>query len=187
MVLESTEAAALHEKALEAERIWGYDVGWRLCSELQGSAQKASTTSAAHPRSLCIAATQTDPVAVQPLDWAEDVEVLPISPPPIHHSSPPSLPRNFSALSTGAQKPFASLQRRRHHPPAHAYHTPAVFIAPYYYPTTALLCIFSNLVALATFMAHPTCHIQSFFVNTLRMTPRAAGLGSRSPPSGFMG
>ncbi|KAJ7739478.1 hypothetical protein B0H14DRAFT_2638245 [Mycena olivaceomarginata] len=117
-VLESTEAAALHEKALEAERVWGYDVGWKLCSELQGGVQEVGTAlSATPPLSLCIAATQTDPVAVPPLNWAEDAGVLPIFPPPIHHSSPLSLPRDFSALSTGAQKPFASLQRRRRRPP----------------------------------------------------------------------
>jgi hypothetical protein len=181
-VLESTEAAALHEKALEAEWIWGYDIGWKLCSELQGNTQKASMTSAAHPCLLCVTTTQTDPVAVPPLNWPEDTEVLPIFPPPIHHSSPPSLPCDFSALSTSAQKLFEP-STSPSPPPAHAYNIPAAFITPYYYPTTALPCIFSNLVALATFMVHPTCHIQSFFVNTLQTTSCAARLGSRSPPS----
>ncbi|KAJ7685814.1 hypothetical protein B0H14DRAFT_3675289, partial [Mycena olivaceomarginata] len=69
------------------------------------------------PRSLCVAATQTDPVAVPPLDWAEDAGVLPIFLPPVHHLLPLSLPRDFSALSTGAQKPFASLQHRCRCPP----------------------------------------------------------------------
>jgi hypothetical protein len=116
--LEFTEAAECREKALEAERVWGYDVGWKLCSELQASTQKASTNSSTTPsRSLCVAATQTDPVAVPLLDWAEDAGVLPIFPPPIHHASLPSFPRDFSALSTGTTKPFASLQRRRRRSP----------------------------------------------------------------------
>lgn len=118
MALEATEVVASHEKALEAERVWGYDVGWKLCSELQASTQKASMASSTSPsRSLCVVATQTDPVAVPLLDWAEDAEALPIVPPPVHPSSPPSFQRDLSALSTGAQKPFASLQRRRRRSP----------------------------------------------------------------------
>ncbi|KAJ7840283.1 hypothetical protein B0H14DRAFT_3458194 [Mycena olivaceomarginata] len=107
MVFESTEAAALHEKALEAERVWGYDVGWKLCSELQGGIQEVGTApSATPPHSLCVAATQTNPVTVPPLDWAEDAGVLPIFPPPPSMSPSP--------------------------PPAHAYHIPAAFITSYY-------------------------------------------------------
>ncbi|KAJ7330334.1 hypothetical protein DFH08DRAFT_815251 [Mycena albidolilacea] len=64
MILKPTEAAALHEKALEAEWVWGYDVGWKLCSELQGSTQKANR-----------------PFMALPLDWAEDTGVPPIFPP----------------------------------------------------------------------------------------------------------
>ncbi|KAJ7730031.1 hypothetical protein B0H14DRAFT_2640323 [Mycena olivaceomarginata] len=177
-VLESTEAAALHEKALEAERVWGYDIGWKLCSELQGGAQEAGTVSSATPpRSLRTLSQSRRSIGPRTRGF------FPYFPPPVHHSSPPSLPRDFSVLSTGAQKPFASLQRRRRRPPSHAYHIPATFITPYCYPTTALACIFSNPTALATFMAHPACHIQFFFVNTVWTTSRAARLGSRSPPS----
>ncbi|KAF7358419.1 hypothetical protein MVEN_00892200 [Mycena venus] len=111
---ESTEAAERHKKALEVERVWGYDVGWKLCSELQASGQKASLTSSTTPsRSSCVAATQTDPVAIPLLNWAEDAAVLPIVPPPVHHLSQPSFPCNFLALSMGITKPFTSLQHGR--------------------------------------------------------------------------
>ncbi|KAJ7508325.1 hypothetical protein B0H11DRAFT_2184823 [Mycena galericulata] len=106
-------------KEMEAERVWGYDVGWKLRSEvLQNRTQKASTIPSSTPsRSLAVAATQTEPLVVPntPLDWAEDAEVLPIS--TLHPPLPPSSPRDFSALSTGTSRPFASLQRRRRRSP----------------------------------------------------------------------
>ncbi|KAJ7508964.1 hypothetical protein B0H11DRAFT_2184654 [Mycena galericulata] len=106
-------------KEMEAERVWGYDVGWKLRSEvLQDRTQKASTIPSSTPsRSLAVAATQTEPLVVPdtPLDWAEDAEVLPIS--TLHPPLPPSSPRDFSALSTGTSRPFASLQRRRRRSP----------------------------------------------------------------------
>jgi hypothetical protein len=57
-------ARATVAKQMEQERVWGYDVGWKLCSEvLQDRAQKASTTQSSTPsRSLSVAATQTEPV-----------------------------------------------------------------------------------------------------------------------------
>ncbi|KAJ7859665.1 hypothetical protein B0H14DRAFT_2577091 [Mycena olivaceomarginata] len=97
-VLESTEAAALHEKALEAERVWGYDVRWKLCSELQGGVQEAGTALSATPSPFV-----TDPVAVLPLDWAEDAGFFPYF---LHLYTIRRRfrsPRDFSALSTGAQ------------------------------------------------------------------------------------
>ncbi|KAJ7452694.1 hypothetical protein B0H11DRAFT_2072633 [Mycena galericulata] len=117
---EASKAGAIHKKELEAERVWGYDVGWRLCSEvLQVRAKKASVISPSTPcpRSLSVAATQTDPVAATPerLNWAEDAEVLPISTP--HPPLPPSSARDFSALCTGISQSFASLQRRRRRSP----------------------------------------------------------------------
>ncbi|KAJ7808311.1 hypothetical protein B0H14DRAFT_2380652 [Mycena olivaceomarginata] len=51
-----------------------------------------------------------------PLDWAEDAAVLPISSHPHMLSTSPS-PRDFSVLSSGSAKPFASLQRRRRRSP----------------------------------------------------------------------
>ncbi|KAJ7937654.1 hypothetical protein B0H13DRAFT_2302478 [Mycena leptocephala] len=121
-VRESREAQSAVEKELEQERVWGYDVGWKLCSELL---QMASTTpSSTPPRALSVAIVQTKPANVSdapvvpdaPLDWAEDAAVLPISSRPRTQSMTPS-PRDFSALSTGCEKPFASLQRRRRRSP----------------------------------------------------------------------
>ncbi|KAJ7814193.1 hypothetical protein B0H14DRAFT_3747929, partial [Mycena olivaceomarginata] len=182
-VLESTEAAALHEKALEAERVWGYDIGWKLCSELQGGVQEAGTAlSVTPPRLLCVAATQTDPVTVPPLDWAEDGGSSHIS-----STCTPLVaafaPVRFLSAVHRCSKAICQPSTSPSPPPSHAYHIPATFITPYCYPTTALACIFSNLTALATFMAHPACHIQFFFVDTVRTTSRAARLGSRSPPT----
>ncbi|KAJ7153042.1 hypothetical protein C8R43DRAFT_1126892 [Mycena crocata] len=105
------------EKELEQERVWGFDVGWKLCSQLHAS--QASLILAPHPSppSLSVAATQTDTVAVTPapLDWAEDAATLPIH--LSHSETPPSAPRDFSALHTGSPQPFASLQRRRRRSP----------------------------------------------------------------------
>ncbi|KAJ7017177.1 hypothetical protein C8F04DRAFT_1086607 [Mycena alexandri] len=111
------------EKTLEAERVWGYDVGWKLCSEqLQSRASQASPIAPprASPRSLSVAATQTDNLGITPtapalLDWAEDAASLPICPP--HSATSPSPPRDFSALHTGSLQPFASLQHRRRRSP----------------------------------------------------------------------
>jgi hypothetical protein len=127
---EASEVAMLHEKALEAERVWGYDIGWKLCSEqLQLRAPQASLVPPSHPfpRSLSAAATQTDTVDVTPvaatpapapLDWAEDAATLPIC--PSHSATPLSTPRDFSVLCTGSPQPFASLQRRRRRSPRSA-------------------------------------------------------------------
>ncbi|KAJ6583103.1 hypothetical protein DFH09DRAFT_1437925 [Mycena vulgaris] len=135
---EASEAAVLREKALEAERVWGYDVGWKLCSEqLQLCALQASLAPPPHsPRSLSVTATQTDTIAItpvvdaaaaaaalvpahsstpEPLDWAEDAACLPTL--PLQAESPPSTPRDFSALITGSPQPFGSLQRRRRRSP----------------------------------------------------------------------
>jgi len=125
---EDHVARAAVAKEMEQERVWGYDVGWKLCYEdLKARAQKASTIPlfTPPPRSLSVATTQTDAVAVTPvvaavaaapapLDWAEDAETLPTSPmPPPSQPVPSSLPpRDFSALSTGLPQPFASLQHR---------------------------------------------------------------------------
>ncbi|KAJ7201384.1 hypothetical protein GGX14DRAFT_656686 [Mycena pura] len=124
--VETTDA-----KELELERVWGFDVGWKLCSELhQSCASKASLVlpSPSSPRSLSVASTQTDTTAVAivtpvpaaaaaptPFDWAEDAAGLPTL--PLQAESPPSTPRDFSALTTGSPKPFASLQRRRRRSP----------------------------------------------------------------------
>ncbi|KAJ7929662.1 hypothetical protein B0H13DRAFT_2310298 [Mycena leptocephala] len=112
-------ARAAVVKKMEQERVWGYDVGWKLCSEvLQDRAQKASTTTLSTPsRSLSVAAIQTEPVVIPdaPLDWADDAEALPISCP--HPPLTPPSPRDFSVLSSGSAKPFASLQRRRRRSP----------------------------------------------------------------------
>jgi len=118
------------EKELEQERVWGFDVGWKLCSELQQSrAMQASLVvpSPSSPRSLSVASTQTDVAAVViaapvdasaapvPLDWAEDAASLPTL--PLQAESPPSSTRDFSALITSSPQPFASLQRRRRRSP----------------------------------------------------------------------
>ncbi|KAJ6589212.1 hypothetical protein B0H19DRAFT_1058252 [Mycena capillaripes] len=113
-----------HQQELEAERVWGFDVGWKLHTELSQTRASEASAIPSFPStcSLSIVAVQTDTVDVAviavPLDWAEDAAAtLPISAP---HSPPPSpsdSPRDFSVLSTGAPKPFASLQRRRRRSP----------------------------------------------------------------------
>ncbi|KAJ6590365.1 hypothetical protein B0H10DRAFT_1961051 [Mycena sp. CBHHK59/15] len=129
---EASEAAVLHEEALEAERVWGYDVGWKLCCELQKPRALQVSPVPSSPPPLSVAATQTDTVAITPvvvaaaatavlvpehssmptrLDWAEDAATLPIR--PVHSAAPPLPLRDFSALLMGSLQPFASLQRRR--------------------------------------------------------------------------
>ncbi|KAJ7082036.1 hypothetical protein B0H15DRAFT_443414 [Mycena belliarum] len=106
---------------LEAERVWGFDIGWKLSCKLQKS--QASPVLSPSPRSLSVAATQTDAVAdppaatavAAPLDWAEDSATLPTI--PLRTATPPSTRRDFSALHTGTTPPFASLQRRRRRAP----------------------------------------------------------------------
>ncbi|KAJ7235644.1 hypothetical protein B0H12DRAFT_1141414, partial [Mycena haematopus] len=93
---EASEAAVLHEQALEVERVWGYDIGWKLGCELHKSRALPPTPTPA------------------PLDWAEDAAGLPII--PLHSASSTTL-RDFSALHTGIPHPFASLQRRRRRSP----------------------------------------------------------------------
>ncbi|KAJ7692840.1 hypothetical protein B0H17DRAFT_1132819 [Mycena rosella] len=127
-------------KKLEEERVWGFDVGWKLCSEQQQlRASQASLIPPSHllPCSLSVAAIQTDDVSVTPvipaaaastpapaaapapmpgpLDWAEDAATMPIF--PLHSAPPPSTPRDFSALGISSLQPFASLQRRRRRSP----------------------------------------------------------------------
>jgi hypothetical protein len=154
---------------MEAERVWGYDVGWKLCSELQASGQKASMTSSTTPsRSLCVAATQTDPVAIPPLNWAEDTGVLPIIPPPVHHLSQPSTLCDFLALSTGIMKPFASLQRCHHC-------SPRLHITPQSRPSRPISIRRQNNHGYPTnpqHLQHSWCsHPPSFLISSLSMTP----------------
>ncbi|KAJ7869272.1 hypothetical protein B0H14DRAFT_3861196 [Mycena olivaceomarginata] len=103
-------------KEMEAERVWGYDVGWKLRSELLQTAARSMSAVAAQvePGSTSVAAVQTEPAIVPeaPLDWVEDAAILPIPSPSPRTPSTPPLPRDFSALSSGSAKPFASLQRR---------------------------------------------------------------------------
>ncbi|KAJ7263578.1 hypothetical protein B0H12DRAFT_1068914 [Mycena haematopus] len=94
---EASKAAVLHEQALEVERVWGYDIGWKLGCELHQSRASPPTPTPA------------------PLDWAEDAAGLPTL--PLQAESPPSTLRDFSALFTGSLQPFASLQRRRRRSP----------------------------------------------------------------------
>ncbi|KAJ6559014.1 hypothetical protein B0H10DRAFT_2087884 [Mycena sp. CBHHK59/15] len=122
---EESEVAAEKEmdtmaKQLEQERVWGFDVGWKLCSELQQPRASQASLVLPSPSSPCslsadvavaIAAPVTASAAHAPLDWAEDSAALPTS--PLCSESPPSTPRDFSALITGSPQPFASLQRRR--------------------------------------------------------------------------
>ncbi|KAJ7766569.1 hypothetical protein DFH07DRAFT_809424 [Mycena maculata] len=139
---EEAKATAERERnvvtrQMEQERVWGFDVGWKLCCELQQlpASQASLVTSPPSPCSVSVAATQTDAVAVTPvvivatptpaaaipaptpapLDWAEDAATLPIV--PLHSAPSPSTPRDFSALRTGSPQPFASLQRRRRRSP----------------------------------------------------------------------
>ncbi|KAJ7671704.1 hypothetical protein B0H14DRAFT_3538152 [Mycena olivaceomarginata] len=125
---ESHEAQSAVDKELEQERVWGYNVGWRLCSELQKASMTASPASPASPaplRSQSAAAVQTETAVVLdapvvpdvPLDWAEDATVLPIPSPSRHTPSTSPSPRDFSVLSSGSAKPFASLHRRRRRSP----------------------------------------------------------------------
>ncbi|KAJ7167435.1 hypothetical protein C8R43DRAFT_1161115 [Mycena crocata] len=111
----SAEAPAVKIE-LEQERIWGFDVGWKLCSQLHTS-QASLVSSPPSLRSVSTAATQTDIVAVAPvpLDWAEDAATLPIHLP--LSETPPPAARDLSALHTGSPQPFASLQRRRRRAP----------------------------------------------------------------------
>lgn len=115
------------QKKMEQERVWGYDVGWRLCAEvLQDRAQKASVIPPS--RSFAVAATQTEAVP-NTFNCAVDTDThCSFNPPPHpvlesriplldadsenHEPTPPSITRDFSGLRTPCARPFASLQRR---------------------------------------------------------------------------
>ncbi|KAJ6613473.1 hypothetical protein B0H10DRAFT_2436474 [Mycena sp. CBHHK59/15] len=129
-LLGRKEVAPTVAKELERERVWGFDVGWKLCSELQQSrASQASLVlpSLPSPCSLSVVSAQADAVTVTiaapvdvspapaPLDWGEDASTPPTS--PLRSESPPSTPRDFSALVKGSPQPFASLQQRRRRSP----------------------------------------------------------------------
>ncbi|KAJ7734457.1 hypothetical protein B0H16DRAFT_1577872 [Mycena metata] len=135
-----TTTAIRHEIELEAERIWGFEVGWRLATEK--SEAKASPTPSPIPtpsppsRSLSTAATQTDPPTpstpccdTTPLvpspsprrlpqncetktDAGDDTESCRAVPEIISTPTLPLVPRDLSALSTGSTSAFASLRRR---------------------------------------------------------------------------
>ncbi|KAJ7510307.1 hypothetical protein B0H11DRAFT_2216115 [Mycena galericulata] len=144
-------------KELERERVWGFDVGWRLATEKY--ALKASKISDCTPPlpSTSTAATQTgtptlpyplhsltipktEPLLRDPCEcldqskeddmdvWYEapepepepDPASAPASPSPVSSPPPPSStlsPRDFSDLSSGTPRPFASLQRRHRRTP----------------------------------------------------------------------
>ncbi|KAK6996052.1 hypothetical protein R3P38DRAFT_3072623 [Favolaschia claudopus] len=128
-------AVADQRKELEQERMWGFEVGWRLCEEKMktevrdSSTEIAIRTAAPIPAldsaavtapspSMSDVATHTDNVAAAavaqaPFDWAEDAQGL-------STHTPPSAPaRDLSCLRTGRTQPFASLRRRdRRAPPS---------------------------------------------------------------------
>ncbi|KAJ7220403.1 hypothetical protein C8J57DRAFT_1536883 [Mycena rebaudengoi] len=137
---------ARHKKELEEERVWGFDVGWRLATEK--NTLKASKIPASPPSLPVVstAATQMDvlpdvlrfdlfsppPTPTLPSlsaliaqRFAPDPLPPPLLPLPLPSSSPypPAStlpPRDFSALRTGTVRPFGSLQRRARrstHPP----------------------------------------------------------------------
>ncbi|KAJ7681293.1 hypothetical protein B0H17DRAFT_1205961 [Mycena rosella] len=95
---------AQHQQELEAEHVWGYVIGWRLCSEvLQAHAQASTNPPSTTPCSLSVATTLVVVASPTPahLDWAQDAEALPVSPrKPEFSPFPP--PCNFSALCTSA-------------------------------------------------------------------------------------
>jgi hypothetical protein len=114
-------AAERREKDLEEKRMWGFEVGWRLCEE--NKVRSAVSVETAEPADIVLdpddilptpmtrsVETQTDaPVAaVPPLDWAEDAGDLPVHPFP---TPQPLAARDFS-LRSGISQPFSSLQRR---------------------------------------------------------------------------
>ncbi|KAJ7851129.1 hypothetical protein B0H14DRAFT_2581572 [Mycena olivaceomarginata] len=107
-------AAERREKDLEEERMWGFEVGWRLCEE-ENKVRSAVSVETAEPADIVLdpddilptpmtrsVETQTDaPVAaVPPLDWAEDAGDLPVHPFP---TPQPLAARDFSLRSGGAQ------------------------------------------------------------------------------------
>ncbi|KAK7006290.1 hypothetical protein R3P38DRAFT_3037730 [Favolaschia claudopus] len=123
------------QKELEQERMWGFEVGWRLCEEKMkktevrdSSTEIAVRTIAPIPALDSVAVTAPSPstsdvathtdtvtaaaVAQTPFDWAEDAQGL-------STHMPPSAPaRDLSCLRTGRTQPFASLRRRdRRAPP----------------------------------------------------------------------
>ncbi|KAJ7796776.1 hypothetical protein B0H14DRAFT_3549738 [Mycena olivaceomarginata] len=91
--------AERREKDLEEERMWGFNVGWRLCEE-ENKVRSAVSVETAVPANIvldlkdtlptttCSVETQTDApvVAAPPLDWAEDAGDLPV---PMFPKSPP--------------------------------------------------------------------------------------------------
>ncbi|KAJ7325467.1 hypothetical protein DFH08DRAFT_968698 [Mycena albidolilacea] len=114
----TTTHAECREKDLEEERMWGFNMGWRLCEEENKVRSAVSIETAAPanivldledtlPTTTCSVETQTDaPVAAAPpLDWAEDAGDLPV--PMFPKSPPPVVARDFPVF----EAVFPSLSR----------------------------------------------------------------------------
>jgi hypothetical protein len=114
-------AAERREKDLEEERMWGFEVGWRLCKE-ENKVHSAMSVETAEPADIVLdpddifptpmthsVETQTNvPVAaVPPLDWAEDAGDLPVQPFPTLQL----LAARDLSLRSGISQPFSSLQQ----------------------------------------------------------------------------
>ncbi|KAJ7889366.1 hypothetical protein B0H14DRAFT_3429676 [Mycena olivaceomarginata] len=125
-------AEARREEELEQERVWGFDVGWRLATEectLKASKPHVPTPSLPSLCSVSSVATQTIPLPllkrtrpaspIHPVSEDDeddtDADVWDEAPEPApdkNHSppapSPSTFARDFSDLRTGSSRPFAS-------------------------------------------------------------------------------
>ncbi|KAJ7719538.1 hypothetical protein B0H14DRAFT_3521256 [Mycena olivaceomarginata] len=179
--------AERREKDLEEERMWGFNVGWRLCEEENKVRSAVSVETAVPvnivldledtlPTTTCSVETQTDePVAAAPpLDWAEDAGDLPV--PMFPKSPPPAVARDFFRSS---KRCFPAFLEPTTTPPAHTENTSPLSIKskfvflPYYIASTTNKksrgCIYSPHAFYVLF--HPA-HVDSACANWKSATCR---------------
>ncbi|KAK6984323.1 hypothetical protein R3P38DRAFT_2576111 [Favolaschia claudopus] len=113
----ASAVTARHQKELEKERVWGYDVGFALARDIERAHIDAEACSPSHhsPSTTSIA-TQTDGTITDPVPESDPFS-LPLTHEKVLSTPSPTFIRDFSALRSGDSKPFSSLQRRHRRSP----------------------------------------------------------------------
>ncbi|KAJ7070153.1 hypothetical protein C8F01DRAFT_1115471 [Mycena amicta] len=117
--IHTPSTGKLESAALEAERVWGFDVGYAVATAKLASSLPPPSSQAAHsiplpaPSSYVVQSVQTEPPPALPASPTPSA-LAPSIPAIIDVASKSiPLPRDLSALSSGSRRPFGSLQRRR--------------------------------------------------------------------------
>ncbi|KAJ7065861.1 hypothetical protein C8F01DRAFT_753266 [Mycena amicta] len=109
----------LESAALEAERVWGFDVGYSVAVQKFSESRPAPS-----PASYAVQSVQTEPPPALPALAPSLPAIVDVAPIVAVHAAaaptalppsvvPPIPPRDLSVLSSGTRRPFGSLQWRR--------------------------------------------------------------------------